>query len=299
VILKDILDRAFEILGDVKDAPRFFVYADLVDLANRACLTFRANCHDEWHRVDVAGVAATGEYTIPDEILELRRVAYNDETLEARTVTNLQARDPKWQTRTGPDPMVWTSLGFAHDKFWVWPIPSQSSTETVTVSDDYGVIVRAIDSGGTAYTMTQEYGVTVLVDGITVSGDYGEIFETVASENKQFTLWGTKRPATMTSEDAEIPIRKPWQIACLWFILWQTYEQEGDHYNSVLSAWYRDQYLIQVESCKLQASNPVPAQVRALRGAGEMEAAPDEEGRYGQVTIGGVPTTVMWPRGGW
>lgn len=296
--LGGLLDRAYFVLGDVKDAPRFFIYDELVDLANRGVLTFRANCHDVWYRQDVPAVATQGQYDIPTSFLELRRVAFDDVTLEARTVPNLQSRDPKWQSRTGPDPSVWTSLGFAHDKFWVWPQPSESSTETYTWATEYGVTVRILDSGGTPYTMATELGIMVDLEGVDTPTEYGDIYSVISTENKQFTLWGTARPSTMTSENDEIPLRRPWQIAVLWFMLWQTYEQEGDHYNSVLSAYYRDLFLGQVERCKLRASNPVPAQVRALRGSGEFEAPPDEEGRYGDVSIGGVTKSVIWPRGG-
>lgn len=297
--LGGLLDRAYSILGDVPSAPRFFPKQDLIDLANRGVLIFRANAHDVWYRQDISATASLGEYTIPENFLEVRRIAYDDVTMEARTVTNLQSRDSKWQTRTGPDPMVWTSLGFAHDKFWVWPLPAESTSEIWTWTTEYGVTVRLVDPAGADYTLSSEYGIMVALDGITTSTEYGDIYSVLTANNKQFTLWGTKKPAAMSSEADEIPLRRPWQIAALWFTLWQTYEEESDHYNSVLSAYYRDLFLGLVERCKLRASNPVPAQVRALRGAGEFEAPPDVEGRYGDVTIGGVTKSVMWPRGGW
>jgi hypothetical protein len=296
--LGSLLARAYDTLGDDPATPRQYPRQLLVDAANRGCLAFRVACHDVWVRIDIPTVANQAEYTIPADILELRRVAYDDESLEARAANTLQSRDAKWKETTG-NPISWTSLGVAHNKFRLWPIPSVGSDEVFTFTSDYGVIVRYQQPVGTDVTLSQEFGLMTRLDNITFTEDYGELFYVATPENASLTLWGTHRPETLVDDGQEIPIRRPWQIAILWFILWQAYESESDQYNSILSAWYRDQFLDQVTRCKERTSNPVPAQVRALRGSAGSVSTPNNELQLGDVVIGGVPVTTIWPSGAW
>ena len=296
--LGSLLDRAYDILGDDPAAPRKFPRQPLVDAANRGCLAFRSACHDVWIRIDIPTIANQAEYTIPADILELRRVAYDDESLEARAANTLQSRDAKWKETTG-NPISWTSLGVAHNVFRLWPIPNIGSDETFSFTGDYGVIVRYQDPPGTDFTLSSEFGLMTALDGVTFTEDYGELFYVSVPDTGSLTLWGTKRPETLSDDDQEIPIRRPWQIAILWFTLWQAYEGESDQYNSVLAAWYRDQFIDMLERCKKRASNPVPAQVRALRGTAGSVSTPYNELALGDVIIGGNPVPTIWPEGAW
>lgn len=309
MILSEALDRAYDALGDRRANPRHYSRSHLVGYMNRACMLFRSLCHDVWYRVDIPAVASQGQYTVPPEILELRRVAFDDETLEARAVNVIQSRDATWQDTTGT-PVSWTSVGFAHDKFWLWPKPIAGSDETFTWSPEYGVTVRYQDPAGANYTFTRdpagpgtwnpEYGLVVTLTDTTTTSDYGDIFYISAPDSNQITLWGTAHPGVMVGDDAEIPIRRPWQQAVVWYTLWQVYDEEGDHHNGILAAYYRDEFLDLVERCRLRASNPVPAQVRALRGGLRTIATPAEEARYGSSFVnGGVPQNIEWPSENW
>jgi len=313
--LGEVLDRACDTLGELRATPRWFPRQKLVDYANRGTLLFRSLCHDVWYRVDMPVVAVQGEYTKPPEIIELRRVAFYDTTLEARAVNTLQSRDSLWQTTTGPLPKVWTSLGFAHDKFWIWPKPTVGTADSFTwtvapdggVDGEHGVTVRMQDSSLANYTFIRDpagspswnpdYGLLVSLDGLTTDADFGEIFgvETAASLN--LTLWGTAYPTTLVSDDQEVPIRRPWQQSVVWFVLWQVYEEEGDHHNSVLAAFYRDQFMGLVDRCKLRASSPVPAQVRNLRGNLNEVSTPNDEIALGDfIDSTGSAVPILWPQ---
>ena len=83
-----------------------------------------------------------------------------------------------------------------------------------------------------------ERGISALVSGIGFTSTRGELTYVVTTQNSQITLWGSDRPITLVSDGQAIPIRRPWQIAILWYVLWQVYEQEGDHHNGVLAAYY-------------------------------------------------------------
>lgn len=282
------LTRIYDVLGDNPASPREFQRQPLVDAINRGCLVFRVSCHEIWRRVDVAVVAAQAEYTIPPEILSLQRVAYDDETLEARASNTLQSRDSEWMTRPG-EPDCWTSYGLDYNKFRLWPIPTVGSDETFTFSSDYGVIVRYSD--GADYTLTSNFGLMTVLDGITFTENYGELFYVSVPETASLTLWGTDRPATLSDDGQEIPLREAYQSAVLWFALWQAYDDEGDHHNGVLAAWYRDQFFDLVRRCQEHVGGPVATQVRKLRGAG----TGDVDGiRYGSVILNGVPVDVTW-----
>lgn len=293
--LGELLDRAYEILGDLRAAPRIYPRQMLLDIVNRGTLLFRATAAEVWRRQDIPTVGGTGEYEIPPTILELRRVAYDDETLEARSLQVIQSRDAKWQTTTGPEPIAWTSVGFAQNRFFVWPKPSTSTPETFTLSASYGGLSRWV-SGGTAYTFSSEFGGPSRIDGEVLDSEYGDIISSATSEGQLLTVWGTARPDALSTDDQELPLRRPWQIALLWFLLWQIYESEGREHNSVLAAFYRDEFSDVLERCTVRAATPVPGQPQRLRGGMAHEPLPEEEARYGDGVFGGVPTPILWPR---
>ena len=304
--LGDLLDRLYSVLGDIRDAPRFFPRDKLVAYANRGSVMFRSICKDVWYRVDMPVVGMQGEYTIPPEILELRRVAFNDTTLEARSVNVLQSRDGKWQTTTGPIPRVWTSLGFAHNKFWIWPIPTIGTAETFTWDSEYGVTVRDTDSSGADVSFiadpvgvpgwNAEHGLMVQRSAASTESDFGEIFYTETPSGGSLTLWGTAAPATLVSDDQELPMRQAYQDSLWWFVLWQVYEEEGDHHNTILSAFYRDQFMETVSECRERVSNPVPAQVRNLRGNINEQLTPARETVWGDyIDSTGTAVPIIWP----
>ena len=293
--LGELRDRLYEVLGDLRTAPRIYKWETLLAIVNRGALVFRATCADVWRRQDIPTVAGQGEYTIPPEFLELRRVAYDDETLEARTVQILQARDSKWQTTTGPEPLAWTSSAHAHNKFFVWPKPSSSSSEPFLLSASYGGLSRWVSNTGVVYTFSSEFGGPSRIEGETLDSEYGDLVGQEQTAGGLLTLWGTARPEVLVSDDQELPIRRPWQIALLWFTLWQIYESEGAEHNGILAAFYRDEFSDVLERCTLRASNPVPGQPRRLRGGMAHEPLPEEELRYGDGVFGGVPTPLLWP----
>ncbi len=240
-----------------------------------------------------------GEYFIPREIMEVTRVAYDDRTLSPTTTNVLQTRDYKWLSREGT-PEAWTSHGLPQGKFRLWPTPLEADANDFTWDSDTGITVQFRTQDGDSYTLSADpavpgwdadNGILTILDDISTPDDEGEIFCVMSTNARQITIWGVRLPQTMSSGDAEIPIRRPWQIAVLWYILWQSYETEGELHNGVLAAFYRDQFFDQVERCKVRVATPIPAMVRALRGPVEIG---NYGVRYGDLHINGVPQYTIW-----
>lgn len=288
--LGELISRIYNVLGDDEAAPREFPRQPLVDAANRGCLAFRVQCHEVWRRADIPAIANQGEYTIPPDMLSIQRVAYDDASLESRASNTLQSRDAHWLTQTG-QPISFTSYGLAHNKFRLWPIPAEGSDEVHTWSSDYGVVVRYQQPPGTDYVFSSEFGIVTEVDGHTLSSNYGEIMYIPLPESHSITIWATDKPTVLVDDAQEIPIRKPWQIAILYFVLWAAYDEEGDHHNQVLGAWYRDQFFDQVARCKERVSTSVATQVTKLRAGTSNELG---DIQYGDVIVNGVPIPVIW-----
>jgi hypothetical protein len=471
-----MLDRVYDVLGDVRNAPRQFPRAKVVELVNEGQMVFRRFVEDEWFRTTEDLVASQGVYTFTDQSLRAIRVAFEDVTLEPTTVQELQEIDTRWQTREQPRPRRWTTQQQMHNKYRLYPIPSISTVGSyayvgdpnyafpagtpLTWDANNGTIARYQNSDGSFATfvpdesgqtasdrafasdMTESFNISVatvlasssgslvlpwnaddntLVIGFTTpfdalnftlavgadvsivpefhfsndpdpalwstfvpasdgtsgmqnsgviswdaqallddptpwistlyggssryfirirrtaaavttnaqveralgllvtprgyvwDGDNGEIalapplnvnpdegvLGTVdASGVGNLTLWLVKIPPDVSDDEESLTIKSAYQTAVLFYVLWQTYEEEGDHHNSVVAAYYRDEFRRVVERARELAANPLPYMVQKLgRGfnlQGENAALPfahsglDDEGNT--VNFG-------WPRG--
>jgi len=240
-----------------------------------------------------------GEYVTPDEIMQRHRVAWNDKTLKAKTLPVVQSRDGKWKENYGPEPREVIDDAFDHNHFYIYPKPTTGTPETYTFNSDYGILVRYYDADGNAYAIIpDDFGVIVRMDDIQITGDYGDphIVSNI-SETYELTIWGDARPATMSADSDEIPIRRPWQIAIFFFVLWQIYDGEGDQHNGPLAAHYRDRFGDQIQRAQIRMVDAAPAQVNALRGDVDAVGSPADETQFGDVVIGGIPIPTIWPPG--
>jgi hypothetical protein len=301
-----LLSRVYHIAGDSKASPRFFPRARCVKLANDACLMFRQQIEDRYYRTDQAVTAAVGVYTFPAGHLRAIRVAFEDETVEPSTVQELQSLDDLWQTRTSPKPYRWTSQGQAHDEWRFYPRPSSSTEFPVAFNQDTGVVTRYVDSAGAA-TFTQETGIVVQITDINVSPDVGEVAAFNLTSTSQATIWGVQAPGALSGDGEEIPVKNGYQMAVCYYILWQLYEDEGDHHNAVLAGFYRMKMRERLERARALKDNPLPTEKHVLRG-GSAEAWENETGRPASpwptsVDLsahgGSANQSIGWPRRGY
>lgn len=301
-----LLSRVYHIAGDTKTSPRFYPRARVVKLAGDACLMFRQQIEDRYYRTDQAVTADVGVYTFPAGHLRTIRVAFEDETVEPSTVQELQSLDDLWQTRKAPKPYRWTSQGQAHDEWRYYPMPSASTTDPVSFNQDTGVMTRYVDSVGAA-TFNQETGIVVQISGFDVNPDAGEIAAFAQNNVVQSTVWGVQAPATLSGDEEEIPVKNGYQMAVVYYILWQLYEDEGDHHNAVLAGFYRQKMRERLERARALKDNPFPTEKHVLRGA-SAESWEDETGRPASpwptsVDLsahgGSANQSIGWPRRGY
>ena len=317
--LGNILDRAYDVLGDVRNNPKRFQRDELVDLINEGCLVFRRFVEDKWFRHDEDTVASQSTYTFPSQSVRAIRVAYDDCTLRPTTMQELRGLDERWETREQDTPRLWTTQGQSHNQYRVYPIPSETTSDSFEIIADtnvsgwnaeHGIIGRWVDASGNDVTFNadtnvvgwdDEHGVLgATVAEVPFSSQNGALRKINATEVENFTLWLVQSPETISNDPDTIPIRDPFQIASLWYALWQTYEKEGDHHNSVLAAYYRDEFRLMVERARELMSMPFPFQKHllgndAISGSGLSKLLPfapsglDNDGN--SINFG-------WPKGG-
>lgn len=309
--LSDLKERFYDIVGDDKDAPRWFPWARVLELMNEGALVFRRNVEEIWARLQVKMVAGQAVYTVPSDSVRIRRIAFDDQTLEPKTILGLAALDPEWDVRTGAEPEHWTSDGLAHNQFRLYPEPTVNSkidiaytTSPENSNSDYGILVKV--AGSDTHTFTTDFGLLLKATDGVVTTDFGEFTKATAIGASDMSLWYVPRPATMT-EGADVPLRDQYQIAVLWYALWKTYEEESDHHNSVLAGLYRKFYLQAVGRGRMRAENPLPRMVHVRRGqAGFAQGDriskphPTLEGSVDLIDSFGVPTgetvNIRFPR---
>lgn len=260
MILDDLLDRFFFIVGDDAANPREFSRARAIDLINEGNSQFRRAVEDEYYRVDMGAVSGQHTYTLPGVNVRVQRIAFDDYTMRPRTVQEIVALDDKWETRTRQDPFEWTTQGVGHDEFRAYPTPTVTSDAAITQTGEAGEITRWTESGTDA-TFSSEFGVITRIEDANVSqftGEFGHVQSISQTNVKQFTIWGTKKAKALAEGGETIPVKNAYQKVGLWYALWHTYEEEGDHHNRVLAGFYRSRFKGEVERGKDRAARPLP-----------------------------------------
>lgn len=262
--LGGLLDRVYYILGDHRQTPRWFERQRIVDLLNQACLKFRAAVEDEWYTADQDITSGTDTYSYLDGHLRTQRIAYKDETLTPRGVLGvLSGQDERWQSHTGAEPLYWTSDGLPHNQYRVIPVPSTTSAQSWSFSQEFGDIVVTSDSSG-AYAFSQEYGAVLALSGFSATDERGVITSVSEQGADVLTVWGTVSSPSMASDGDAVPIKQAYANAAVWYACWQIYEEETDHHNGVLAGFYKKLWEQDLESAKNLAEVPFPRMVNTI-----------------------------------
>ncbi len=313
--LGEALQRIYEILGDDKANPQEFARADLVTLVNDGVNEFRRRVEDRYGRQDAAVVSGTHTYTQPDQSMRLVRVAYDDRTISPTDVQTLQSIDDKWGIRQVGDPVHWLADAVGHDEYRIWPTPSASTPNQLTFGvDPYnpswdpenGIITRWNDgtTDDTFVADTTEYPGWSLNDGImtqrtntSISAETGETVARTETGADYLTLWYVLRPSDLVNDDDTLPMKRPFDLAPVWWALTIVYEAESDYANPLLAKFYREMFDIEVEKAMELSSKPFAFEVDGA-GLNQYNRHELPLGWPGTVDINGTPTRVGWPRDG-
>lgn len=293
--LGELLSRAYKILSVTASEPRTYTREQLVEYLNRGILLFRQRVEDRWFRYRIPLIADQSEYDFDAQHVRTQRIAFDDVTMEPMTILGLQGMDSMWQTTPGPEPWAWSSDGLPHDQFRVYPKPTDSSADVITFVGDYGVVVRVTEDGTDA-TFTQETGIVVDATDSTFVSETGEIVRADAVGLGQLEVWATLEPGALVGDGDLVPIKCGYELASLWYCLWQTYSEQSDHYDSSLSSYYKGMWEDSIARALERWEMPLPNQVHVLgsSGAGTGSAWPKFQST---MTVNGNPVTVSWPRG--
>ena len=279
--LGELLSRAYNVLGDDPIIPREFPRQSLVDLVNEGCVQFRRLVEDKWFRQDVPLVAAQAVYNFPSKNVRLIRLAYDDKTLYTTTVQEMQAHDSRWETRTSSEPTRWTSDGQSHDEFLLYPIPLSGTPEAITFTT-----IAGLELGGTMRWQDgsapddatfvndigpadKDIGVPVLIAGaavgaISFTSEFGIMVSAIQVGADVVTLWMVELPDAVSTDEEDLPVKDVYATAPLWYTLWHTHEEEGDHFSPPLADYYRSRFSDSVERARELSSNPLPFIVHKL-----------------------------------
>ena len=311
LILGHLQQRFIDATGDIGGS--FFSIDRVNTLLNEGVLNFRSIVEDKWARTEIGPEMDVGVYDMPDDALMLIRVAHDKQTLEARSILSILAEDAKWETRTSVKPSSWTTDGVGHNEFRVWPTPSvdgtvvrfQADDDVTPLDPDLGVIISIAKSPGSDDTATfsgpdntptdtEILGVMATVDTEwTILGDSGVAVTYEAGD--VLTVWYVEKPPTMVNAGDPVPLRLPYQVAPVYYALSKTYQEEGNHYNPLLSELYAAKYGEVVERAKQRAENPVPRMIHKL-GASPRGDSVHRPYLGDQVTISGTPVTIHFPK---
>lgn len=281
----DIKVRLYRQLGDDPIAQRFYDWDKLRLLVSDGVAYQRAACGEIWNWARVSAVAGTGEYELPANAQRPVRIAWRDQTLTERSRMYLEAVDWNWQARTGT-PREFTQDGLAQNRFRLYPRPTVDSPDTVefevdpdllplalSPGEDYGRIGRmeGVDFGvdpelvGIAWP-DEDLG--IIVGGFPMSGELGKIVRFTPDFSESVNIWFVEKAPADLDDGDPVPIAGPWRLGPWCYALWKIYEEEGDHHNAILSAFFRDWFFEIVGRCNAHARNPLPRIVHVMRPVG-------------------------------
>jgi len=215
------LDSAFkQITGDTNAA--FWTETMKLAWANEAIAAAARRTEAIEKRVTLLSVASQGEYTLPDDVVFVQRVAYDGEALEPTSQANLSRADRNWTDDEGTPFQFY--LDMLNKKVGLYYVPSVATTlttflgeygtllepETVTPLSEYGVIIDPLDA-------TDEY-----------SSEYGDVASGVGGNDIEVFYVGSAT-AIASSGTPDLP---PWSHGLILFwMLARAYEAETQLQN--------------------------------------------------------------------
>lgn len=306
--LRDVLERIYDALGDTIDGPRRITRARATSLVNEGCRVFRSRAEEIWMRYDQAVAQGLSVYTLPAGVFRVKRIAFDDWTLDPATVVELSSIDERWRTAPG-DPRRWTSDDVAWNQWRFWPVPGRTTTELVSMSSEKGIVTRIRESSGANYTPVAdplvpgwdpERGLTALIGGMTAIGDRGTITLVEAAGVNQATVWGVETPEAIQSDNQELEIKDCFYQAPVFYALWHIFDQEGDNHNGFLARYYEGRFEAEIEQAIDLVNNPLPYRIHVI-GEGHAKSVHDESQTSWPdvVDFGSGPAFIGWPRRAW
>ena len=194
----DIRTAVFELLGEVETSPHSYTKAEIDRYINDSYRHIARETQVIEHQLFVDAVSGQAEYTIPNYIAEIQRVAFDNTRILPTTVHELDRYDTTWRDRTGT-PWAYR-IDQLNDKIGLYPAPSSSSGtpfsggELGTVIDfgpndsfdqEKGITIGVNETGSThifvdekgdpldVFTYTSEFGIAARVDDHTMSQETG------------------------------------------------------------------------------------------------------------------------------
>jgi len=295
MILGELLDRCYAILGDSRENPRWFERASLVKLLNNATTRFRGEVEDEWYSKEIPTVASQAVYDFPAGHLKPKRIAYGALTLEPMaSIGALAGRSEAWDTLVSETPTGWTSDGLPYNEFRLLPIPTLTSATYVALDLEYGTIVD-LTVGGIAAGFDYEYGILLNSGTELTDSEHGVLVDLTIPGGDTVTVWGVPTPPAMESDDDMVPIKQAFYLALVWYACWQTYEQGKERHNSVLAGFYKTLWDRVIARAQALSDNPFPRMVNVMGAAAEAQVS-DPAPFSQSVMVSGSPITVRWGR---
>lgn len=182
----------YNMIGDSESSPVFFSETTVEQLANSALSELYAETDLIYNIKLISCVSGTGEYDLPADCYDVKRVAYDGRRLRPITQARLDSDDATWVEHNG-EPEFYYVDGL-DKQIGVYPIPDVDS-ELVT-GGEYGVYTGGGDTEYGVYItssgLEDEHGVYVGgFPGKYLQVDYSAVPETFDKNKKpQIPLWG-------------------------------------------------------------------------------------------------------------
>lgn len=296
--VNDLKQRIYDQLGDDPIDQRLFDWSKILPLVADGIAYQRAAAGDVWDWSLVPAVALQGEYSYPANATRLKRVAWRDVTLQERSRMYLETVDWNWESRTGT-PNEYTVDGFAQDKFRLYPKPTVSTQDAVEFRVDlnlsgvsspgpnYGKITRManvdfqVDPNLSPPSLLTDPDYGIMVGGFAFTGTKGKIVRFNPSLSDAITVWYIEKAPDIVTDYDPVPLHGPFRLGPMCYALWKVYDEDGDHHNGILSAFFRDWFFEIVGRSAKHAANPLPRIVHVLRPVGPVESV-SRRGKYGK-----------------
>jgi hypothetical protein len=228
----------YSIVGDSESSPTWFPAASILEWANWAVrdLCDVSNCLEK--RTQIVVTAGTAVYDLPDDVHEVRRVAFDGEKLWPVSQVQLYMTDPRWRQISNTNKPCMYYLDSLNQQIALYPTPSVSTTEAAFEysGSRYGVVVDGDTAGREG-----GYGVVVDISDASPLGDsrYGGIVD-VLGENGLEIIYRARPNDITATGDIQIPAWS--KHAILWAMLSKAYEAETQLQDVARSKRYRSLY---------------------------------------------------------
>ena len=263
---EELIDRTLRLLGDSTTDPTLWTREKIGRYLNDAYTDMARDTGALEVRVGIRTVADQGDYTIPDEVAVVQRVAYDDYELKADTARRLDKNAPGWQTETGT-PERWTKSRRNNRAFTVYKMPTVDGPGDVT-GGDYGKIVQFTDTG-VEITLRSDYGRIVRMSGPSVTyratSEYGRICQLKIAENN-LEIWGKKNPLPLDRDDKEPELPAHAHMGLAFRAAEYALRQERDGRNEDLAKVYEaiadeyEEYLLLLVNNRMPERDWAPSQ---------------------------------------